>query len=283
MKIANLIFGFVPIPGNWANIAILFLRLYVGYTMMSAGLDKLPIPEWMINQVEEMGFPFPVFFGWMACWAEFGCGLMLILGLATRLSAFLILVTMAVASFIAQGLIPIVDMHIAQHYVWSAFLFMIIGGGKYSHDYLISKKNKVGVLSYFGILAVLGAGLFIEYFSEPEVELSDTPQIQSVNIAGTFNNWDPVSNEMLKVGDNEFELEMYIDQPGPIQFKFTANKSWDVNVGELNQESKGFPIMGIGELDEGGNTSNIQGYIPEKGNYRFSFNLNNYSYSVLIK
>ena len=280
MKIFNLLFGFTPIPGNWPNIAILLLRIYVGFTMMWVGLDKLPMPEWMVEQVASINFPFPRFFSWMACWSEFGCGLLLLLGLATRFSSFMILVTMAVASFAFQEVYPFVDMHIAQHYVWSAFLFLIIGGGKYSHDYLLAKKNVAGVISYLGILIVLIAGLMIEYFAEPELEAGDMPNIQSVNIAGTFNNWDPASNEMVDLGAGIYQIDVNIEKEGPIQFKFTANKSWDLNVGEEDQDNKGFPLSGTGELDEGGNTQNIQGFIPVAGTYRFTFNMVDYSYQV---
>jgi hypothetical protein len=52
-----MLFGHVSVPGIPANVALLLLRIYAGYTIMMAGLDKLPLPAWMTEQVAAVGFP----------------------------------------------------------------------------------------------------------------------------------------------------------------------------------------------------------------------------------
>ncbi|MEQ8837334.1 MAG: hypothetical protein RID07_11070, partial [Lacipirellulaceae bacterium] len=51
-----------------ADLALLGARLYGGVTIAYAGLDKLPRPDWMVDQVVKIGwFPVPEFFATVAC------------------------------------------------------------------------------------------------------------------------------------------------------------------------------------------------------------------------
>jgi hypothetical protein len=65
------LFGQVSVPGIPANNAILLLRIFAGYTIMMAGLDKLPLPGWMTDQVASMGIPIPTQVSWIASFGEF--------------------------------------------------------------------------------------------------------------------------------------------------------------------------------------------------------------------
>ena len=53
-----------------ADLLLLGARVYAGYTIASAGLDKLPVPDWMGEQVARMGLPAVGFFAVVACLTE---------------------------------------------------------------------------------------------------------------------------------------------------------------------------------------------------------------------
>ena len=283
-SVITLLFGQAEVPGNFANVGLLLLRFYAGITIMSAGLDKLPVPEWMIDQVISIGFPFPAFFAWVACFSEFAFGLMLILGLNSRISALFLAITLGTAAFSFHNVVPFLNMHITQFFFWIFVLFVFIGAGKFSLDYLIMKPKSKSVSklafispSLITILLVftLSKGLFLE------PEQADTSiTINSINIAGSFNDWDSSLIEMQIVSDSTYVTDLEFEKAGLIEFKFTANKSWNINWGEEDQTSAGFPISGKAELDESGNTQNIKAYIPSAGTYNFLFNLSTFKYSL---
>lgn len=271
---------------NMANIALLGLRFYAGYTIMGAGLDKLPLPDWMVDQVVSMGFPFPVFFAWVASFGEFAFGALLCLGLATRASGLMLAVIMGVASFGFQGVIPFFDMHIAQHFFWIFLSFAFLGGGRFSLDYWLNKRassanSKLYYLALPVFLILLSIGLFREFNATDQGSKEGQElEISSINIPGSFNDWDPSANEMQKVAEDRYIFEKRFDQAGLIEFKFTANNNWDVNLGETDQSKAGFPISGRAELDQGNDTQNIKAYIPAPGIYKFELNTKTYEYDL---
>lgn len=97
--------------------------------------------EGFTQGVSEMGFPLPALFAWMAALSEFVGGLLVAVGLGTRLSAFLIASTMVVAGFIAQSGKPIGDRELALLYLSSSIGIMLLGAGAYSLDALIAKRK----------------------------------------------------------------------------------------------------------------------------------------------
>ena len=110
---------------TWLTEPIMLLaRLYAGLTIASAGLDKLPTPDWMVDQVVQLKlFPQPAWFAFIACFTEFVCGILLAVGLLTRSSGLLLAFTMGVAAFRFHRVTPLLGMHIAQGFVW---LFMML-------------------------------------------------------------------------------------------------------------------------------------------------------------
>lgn len=282
VSIKSILFGQIDIQSKTVNIALFLLRFYAGYTIMNAGLDKLPLPDWMVDQVIEMGFPFPTQFAWIASFSEFAFGFLLVFGLLTRISGSILAITMGVAAFAFQKVLPLLDMHIAQHFFWIYVVLISTGSGKYSLDYYLLKrqsKSKALIISLIAFSLLLGFGLYKEFSAQPTIT-EQKPEILSINVAGSFNEWNPSANELLKQPDDNYLISIQLDKPGIIDFKFTANKTWDVNWGEENQSFVGFPINGSAELNTGSNTKNIQAYIPKPGKYTFCFNSNNFSYSL---
>ena len=83
-------------------------------------------------------------------------------------------IIMGVASFGTQKLIPLVDMHIAQHFFWIYILFAVLGAGRYALDPFIytpggSKPNRLSLIAIPAVLGLLAIGLYREFSPRPPV------------------------------------------------------------------------------------------------------------------
>ncbi len=78
----------------------------------------------------------------LAVFAEFFCSVLLILGLGTRLASIPLIVTMAVAAFIAHGADPFGRKELALFYLAVYIALFLLGSGKFSLDYFLKKKKK---------------------------------------------------------------------------------------------------------------------------------------------
>ena len=128
------------------NIGFLILRFFVGLALCTVFEKFFPKngvwgpQEWFIQDTAAMGFPFPVFFAWVAVLSEFFGGILLMLGLFTRPAAFLNVLVTFTATFIYH------DGDIGGAGLLSFYFFimclcvLIFGPGKFSLDYLISRK-----------------------------------------------------------------------------------------------------------------------------------------------
>lgn len=83
--------------------------------------------------------------GLLGAWIELLCGLLIAVGLLTRLAAFIASGEMAVAYFMVhapQHLFPIVNRgESAVFYSWFFFFAIFYGSGRWSIDALISKRK----------------------------------------------------------------------------------------------------------------------------------------------
>ncbi len=87
------------------NFGLLLLRIGIGIMFVLHGQGKMfGGPEkWLKlgGAVEDFGITFlPTFWGFMAAFAEFGGGILLVLGLLFRPACFLMLITMVVAAHV---------------------------------------------------------------------------------------------------------------------------------------------------------------------------------------
>ncbi|WP_428614950.1 DoxX family protein [Shewanella sp.] len=94
---------FIKAIGQLDGIAALALRLYLAPVLMQAGYNKLSnfsdTAAWFGNAEWGLGLPMPEVMVALAAGSEFLGGILLILGLATRLISIPLMVTMAVAAF----------------------------------------------------------------------------------------------------------------------------------------------------------------------------------------
>ncbi|HES57998.1 MAG TPA: DoxX family protein [Firmicutes bacterium] len=126
-----------------ANLGLLIGRLGWGLLLaLLHGLGKLPPSERFIGGVETLGFPAPTLFAWAAALAEFAGGLLVAAGLLTRPAALAIVFTMVVAAFMRHGADPMEKKELALVYLTFGLLYLIVGAGKYSIDWLISHGRR---------------------------------------------------------------------------------------------------------------------------------------------
>lgn len=150
-RFKSFLFG-THFPLKWnVNLGIFLIRFIIGlafFTVFEKFLPKEGIwgpQEWFISDVRDMGFPLPTLFAWIVSLGEFFGGLFLMLGLFTRPFAILNAIITFVAAFVYH------NADIGQSGM-TAFIFMIMcistalaGGGKYSLDYLIFRRNEQGL------------------------------------------------------------------------------------------------------------------------------------------
>ena len=123
------------------NLGLLILRLSAGGFMLTHGYPKL---QRIISG--EMRFGDPLGLGpevslVLAVFAEFFCAILVMLGLGTRLATIPLIVTMAVAAFIAHGADPFSRKEMALLYLASFLVLLLTGGGKFSVDYFLNRKR----------------------------------------------------------------------------------------------------------------------------------------------
>jgi len=105
-------------------------------------LGFLEVAEWFPEDVATFGGVFalaPVFFAWMAAASEAIGGLLLALGIKTRLMAFLICCTMLVAILFQKWDQGLWGMLPALGFLWVSLYSMVLGSGRFGLDYLLHK------------------------------------------------------------------------------------------------------------------------------------------------
>jgi putative oxidoreductase len=130
--------------------ATVLIRLMVGWVFLSEGIQKFLFPETLgVGRFIKIGIPAPQFFAPFVGIVEIVCGLLLIIGLLTRLAAIPLLTDISVAIFTTK--IPMVAksgfwaaMHEARtdYCMWLGSLFLlIVGAGSLSLDARLSRKT----------------------------------------------------------------------------------------------------------------------------------------------
>ena len=133
-----------------APAAVIIIRLMVGAVFVSEGTQKFLYPaEVGAGRFEKIGFPSPNVLAAVVGSFEIGCGALVLIGLLTRVAAVPLIVIMMTA--IATTKIPILmeqgfwKMAHEARTDWSMLLgsifLLIVGGGKWSLDFLWSKGD----------------------------------------------------------------------------------------------------------------------------------------------
>ena len=133
------------------NVPALLCRLAVGLIFLSEGLQKYLFPETLgTGRFEKIGFSNPAFWAYFTGTFEIVCGILILIGLLTRLAAIPLLIIMIVSFFttkypelIEKGFWFMAHDYRTDFAMTLLLIYLIIyGGGKKSVDYTIQQKSK---------------------------------------------------------------------------------------------------------------------------------------------
>lgn len=119
----------------------LLLRIIGGGFMLTHGYPKFIK---LLNGNMEFADPIGLGVGvslFLTVFAEFFCGLLILLGLGTRLASIPLFITMFVAAFVVHGDDPFARKEKALIYLLVYLAIFLFGGGKYSLDNFIKRKT----------------------------------------------------------------------------------------------------------------------------------------------
>ncbi|MGI0108275.1 DoxX family protein [Salinimicrobium sp. WS361] len=124
------------------DMVLLLLRIGIGAMMLVHGWPKFQtlLAGGEIQFPGVMGMSPALSLG-LAVFAEFLCSILLIFGLATRLASIPLIITMVVAVFIIHANDPFANQELGLHYLLTYLALLILGGGKYSLDAVLTRKN----------------------------------------------------------------------------------------------------------------------------------------------
>lgn len=108
---------------------------YHGYPKVFGG-----VAAQLAQGLSAMGFPAPTLFAWLASLSEFGGGLLIVLGLGTRVAATFVFINMSVALFVAHAKDPFQVKELAFLFWTISGALIATGGGKFSLDSLFCGK-----------------------------------------------------------------------------------------------------------------------------------------------
>jgi putative oxidoreductase len=137
----NLLFG-THTTGPVGDLGLLVLRLFAGLALAFAhGINKLPPSERFVGRVAGFGFPAPEVFAWLSGFAEFGCGILVAIGLLTRPAATIIVGNMVVVVLFAHAGDPFGRRELPLLFGFVFLMFVLVGAGRYSVDALIRGRR----------------------------------------------------------------------------------------------------------------------------------------------
>ena len=130
---------------QWFTDLLLAIPRIIGFLFLAKnfGGSKFPCPQWFIDDVSKFGGLFstyPAFFAWSAVLSETIGGLLLVLGLGTRMASFFVAITMMVAIFFQKWNSDLWEMLPALSFLWLSIYALVLGSGRFGLDHLISKK-----------------------------------------------------------------------------------------------------------------------------------------------
>jgi uncharacterized membrane protein YphA (DoxX/SURF4 family) len=179
-RISNFLFPTITLRDLSFEVMYALFRIYCGVSIAyGAGLSKVyhkinpegdeswsnlafGVPEWFTKMVGGIGFTFisPSFWAHLAVYGEFIGGVLIALGLFTRLSAIQMAFQFFVVAFIWFDKPMPFAMYYQQLIFWSFALISVIGSGRFSLDNWIQSKRlslTSGKTASIVILFVIGA------------------------------------------------------------------------------------------------------------------------------
>ncbi len=131
----------LPLSLDWA--ALLLRLTYGGLFAVLHGWPKFQAySEKAANWGDPIGLGGPTSLA-LAIFGELVCGILIVLGLFTRLATIPAIITMLVALFFVHWSDPLADKESVLLYLLAFAAIFFLGGGRYSLDALLAKRRDV--------------------------------------------------------------------------------------------------------------------------------------------
>ena len=132
---------------RWRWLGPLVVRLVFGYFWLETGIAKVHNLESFTQRFVGWGIPYPAFSAALSAWTELLGGLLLMLGLFTRLVTIPMIINMivAVTLVVSSNLMGLDDYVEADEVVYTLifFWFLVAGPGKASLDTLVARWLRI--------------------------------------------------------------------------------------------------------------------------------------------
>ncbi len=123
-------------------------RLVIGWVFLQSGWGKLHSLEKVVGFFTQLGIPAPEFQARLVACTEFVCGLLILLGLATRIATIPLMITMVVALLTAlkSDIHSLSDLFGTSEFLYIALLVWlgVYGAGPISLDRVVARKMDAG-------------------------------------------------------------------------------------------------------------------------------------------
>lgn len=135
-------FNSTKVNDNVLNGLILVIRLFVGISMLTHALPKFEklIANDNIEFINFLGLGSAISLV-LVVFAELLCSVFIIFGFITRLATIPLMITMLVAFFVVHGSDSYAAKELSLVYFFFYLTLLILGSGKFSLDFLFSKKE----------------------------------------------------------------------------------------------------------------------------------------------
>ncbi|HXG66197.1 MAG TPA: DoxX family protein [Blastocatellia bacterium] len=127
------------------DYAAIFIRLIVGFHLIYGTQDNVFSYARMLEFKEFLdarGVPFPLYAAHLSVYAQFVCGILYILGAATRYAAVVMIVNFIAALIIAHRNDPYPPMFPALMMLSASLFFLFHGAGRPSIDALWERRGR---------------------------------------------------------------------------------------------------------------------------------------------
>jgi putative oxidoreductase len=126
-----------------SDLGLLIVRVWFGVLLAVAhGVGKMTDLSSFTQSVESRGMPLAAVLAPLAAASELVGGILLALGLFTRLAASAVLGTMLVAAFWVHAADPFMKKEFALAYAAAALAMLVAGAGRYSLDELLFGRRR---------------------------------------------------------------------------------------------------------------------------------------------
>lgn len=137
-------FNFFDSIGEYvSNWLLLIVRLFWGIQFARAGWSKLQDLESTTAFFAKLGIPYPELHAPLVAYIEFIGGILLAVGLLSRIASIPLSITMIVALIVAHGAslgdLTAIVKEAPFNFLVASLMVLSFGAGKYSLDYLFGK------------------------------------------------------------------------------------------------------------------------------------------------